>query len=142
MQGTPATMQLDPRYDDVVMDVARFFSDRLIALTEFGVDAETLALDPGIGFGKTQVHNLQLLANLTSYQHVGRPIVLGVSRKGMIGQITGRPRSDRAAASMALACLAAANNPALVWRVHDVAVHRDAALLIAALDEHRNQIPF
>jgi dihydropteroate synthase len=141
MQGTPATMHLDPRYDDVVREVGDFFAERLAALTEFGIARDAICLDPGIGFGKNQEHTLQLLANLDQYRRFERPICLGVSRKGFIGVLTGRGRQERTAGSLAVACVAAAENPGLVLRVHDVAPTRDAAILIEAIEKHRDPIP-
>ena len=137
MQGTPQTMQLDPRYDDVVREVGGFFAERLNALAAVGIDREAIALDPGIGFGKTLDHNLALLANLAAFRRLGRPVCLGVSRKGLIGQITGRPRQERMAGTLAINCFAVAANSAHVLRVHDVAPTRDAALLYDAIVRHR-----
>ncbi len=91
MQGTPQTMQSDPRYDDVVREVGEFFEERLRVLGESGIHPEAVCLDPGIGFGKTLDHNLELLANLGAFARFGRPVCLGVSRKGFIGQLTGAP---------------------------------------------------
>lgn len=138
MQGTPQTMQLDPRYDDVVRDVRRFLDARRDALVAAGIDPEALAFDPGIGFGKTLEHNLQLLAQLEQAVPAERPVVLGVSRKGLLGQITGRPRAERLAASLAVACFAAARGQAHILRVHDVAATRDAVLLLEAIDRYRS----
>jgi dihydropteroate synthase len=137
MLGTPQTMQHDPRYGDVVREVGDYFEERLRVLEESGIAREAVCLDPGIGFGKTLDHNLELLANLGAFARFGRPICLGVSRKGFIGQVCGRPRHDRMAASLAVACFAAARGEAHVLRVHDVAETRDAALLIDAIDGHR-----
>jgi dihydropteroate synthase len=96
-----------------------------------------VCLDPGIGFGKTQEHNLTLLANLGAFGRFGRPVCLGVSRKGVIGQVCGRPRDQRLAASLAAVCFAAARGEAQVLRVHDVAATRDAAVLLDAIDRYR-----
>lgn len=142
MQGTPATMHLDPRYDDVVREVGDFFAGRLAVLTEFGIAREAICLDPGIGFGKSQEHTLRLLADMDRYHRFDRPICLGVSRKGFIGVLTGRGRQERMPGSLAVACVVAARNPALVLRVHDVAPTRDAALLIEAIEQHRDPIPW
>ena len=135
MQGTPATMQANPHYGDVVTDVKAYLADRLARLADAGIDADHIAIDPGIGFGKTMDHNLALLANLAAFQPLGRPVVLGVSRKGVIGTLIGRERGDRLAGSLAVACFAA--DAAQVWRVHDVAAHRDAAVLFEAIARHR-----
>lgn len=137
MQGTPQTMQANPRYDDVTADVRAYLADRLARLQDAGIHPESLTIDPGIGFGKTMPHNLQLLANLAEFRTLGRPIVLGVSRKGVIGTIINRERSDRLAGSLAVACFATATHGADIWRVHDVAAHRDAALLYEAIAQHR-----
>src|SRR5262245_14151347 len=87
MQGTPATMQVAPAYADVVAEVGAFFEERLHALAAAGIGPERVALDPGIGFGKTDAHNLALLAGLGRYQRLGRPVCLGVSRKGLLGRL-------------------------------------------------------
>jgi dihydropteroate synthase len=136
MQGTPATMQLDPRYDDVVADVARFFQERLQAAADVGIAAGRVVLDPGIGFGKTAAHNLHLLARLETFQQFGRPVCLGVSRKGFLGRLLGdRPVGQRLAGSLAAVCHAMARRAVQVVRVHDVAETRDAVMTLAAIDE-------
>lgn len=137
MQGTPQTMQLDPRYEDVVREVDEFLRERIRSLTAAGIDPEAIAIDPGVGFGKTLDHNLALLANLDAFRPFGRPLCLGVSRKGLIGQITGRPRNERAAATLTINCFAVAANSAHILRVHDVAVTHDAAVLYDAIQRHR-----
>jgi dihydropteroate synthase len=137
MQGTPQTMQQEPRYTDVVREVGAFFEERLRVLEESGIPAEAVCLDPGIGFGKTLDHNLELLANLAEFARFGRPVCLGVSRKGFIGKLCGREKGERLAGSLAVACFAAARGQAHVLRVHDVAETRDAALLLDAIDRHR-----
>ncbi len=137
MQGTPQTMQLQPHYQDVVAEVAAFFRERLAALAAAGLDPETVAVDPGIGFGKTLEHNLQLLARLEEIVPPDRPVVLGVSRKGFLGQVTGRSRQERVAGTLAVNVCVAAWGQAHVWRVHDVAPHRDAALLMEAISRYR-----
>lgn len=130
MQGTPATMQKNPRYDDVAREVGEFFADRITALTSAGVPREAICLDPGIGFGKTLEHNLELLSKLGSFARFGRPVCLGVSRKGFIGTICGRPVEERLAGSLAVACFAADRGEAQLLRVHDVAATRDAMLML------------
>ncbi len=137
MQGTPATMQANPQYGDVVAEVAAFFDERLRSLATAGIARERICLDPGIGFGKNLDHNLDLLANLDAFARLGRPICLGVSRKGFIGTICGRPVDERLAGSLAVAAIAAARGTAHVLRVHDVAATRDAVLLLEAIDQHR-----
>jgi dihydropteroate synthase len=136
MQGTPATMQLNPHYDDVVADIGRFFEARLQGLAENGIAGDQTALDPGIGFGKTGEHNLQLLARLDRFQALGRPLCLGVSRKGFLGKILHRPVGERLAGSLAAACYATTRGAAQILRVHDVKETRDAVRLIAAIQEH------
>jgi dihydropteroate synthase len=136
MQGTPPTMQLAPRYEDVVAEVVRFLEERLHAATAAGIGAGQVVLDPGIGFGKTTEHNLELLARLGELRALGRPVVLGVSRKGFLGKVLGgRGLEDRPAGSLAAACHAVARGAAQVVRAHDVRATRDAVTLLAALRE-------
>jgi dihydropteroate synthase len=133
MQGTPETMQLNPHYQNVVAEVRAFLASRVLAFQEAGVAADRLAIDPGIGFGKTFAHNMTLLRDLGELASIGRPVVLGVSRKGTLGQITGRPRAERLAASLAAACYCASHGAAQILRAHDVAPTVDAAKVIAAI---------
>jgi dihydropteroate synthase len=142
MQGTPATMQANPTYRDVVREVEEFFRERLRALADAGIDPEAVCLDPGVGFGKTVEHNLALVANLREFGRLGRPVCLGVSRKGFIGRVVGGASPDRLVGSLAAACYAMAGGAAQVLRVHDVAPTRDAAATVAAINRHRNPIPF
>jgi dihydropteroate synthase len=125
MQGTPQTMQIAPTYVDVVVDIYRAFEERLQSLAGLGIDPARLVLDPGIGFGKTLAHNLALLGSLERFQDLGRPVCLGVSRKGFLGKLLGRPVEQRLAGSLAVACHALAHGSAQVLRVHDVAATRD-----------------
>ncbi len=119
MRGDPRTMQSDPRYDDVVGEVREHLAARLAAAVDAGVPEERVLLDPGIGFGKTLEHNLALLAGLPVLAELGRPLVVGVSRKGMFGTLLGREVAERMPASVA-AGLAAVARGAAVLRVHDV----------------------
>jgi len=119
MLGTPQTMQRDPRYADVVAEVKQFLLDRARALEAAGVARERIALDPGFGFGKTLEHNKALFRALPELARLGYPLVAGVSRKRMIGELTGRALEERTAGSVAAALLAAQNG-ANVLRVHDV----------------------
>jgi dihydropteroate synthase len=135
MQGTPATMQLNPQYDDVVRDICRFLQERLQAAADLGIAKEQVVLDPGIGFGKTLTHNLQILARLEEFQRLGRPVCLGVSRKGFLGQITGRPVDRRLAGSLAAVCCALAKRAVQMVRVHDVEETVDAVKVFQAVDE-------
>ncbi len=133
MQGNPSTMQHNPHYVDVVADIGDFFSERIAFAKAAGIDEESIALDPGIGFGKSFDDTLMQLRKLGEYQRFGRPICLAVSRKGFIGMITSRPRSGRAVGSVAVACHAIQAGAAQIIRVHDVAEHRDAVLILDAL---------
>ncbi len=132
MQGEPRTMQDDPRYADVVNDVCAFLEERVAVAVAAGVDEARIQVDPGIGFGKTLEHNLQLLARLDELTTLGFPVVIGTSRKGFLGRIVGhREPTDRVAATLATVVLAYASG-ARVFRVHDVAPARDALLVAAA----------
>jgi dihydropteroate synthase len=124
MLGEPRTMQDAPHYDDVVADVAAFLAERVARLEAAGVDRERIAVDPGIGFGKTLEHNLTLLRRLGEIAP-DLPVVLGVSRKGFLGTITGRPVDEREPASIA-AALAGVEHGARILRVHDVSGTVDA----------------
>jgi dihydropteroate synthase len=119
MQGTPATMQHHPVYHDVVREVGGFFADRLDRLQRAGVAPDHVILDPGIGFGKTVGHNLQLLAGLRSFTNLGRPLLLGVSRKSFIAKTSGGPEDERRPGALACTVLAAAAGVQL-FRTHDV----------------------
>jgi dihydropteroate synthase len=132
MQGEPATMQRQPEYGDVVEDVAAWLAARSAQVQAAGVGAARIALDPGFGFGKTQRHNLQLLAGLERLRAPGLPLLVGLSRKSMVGQLTGRAPAERLAGSLA-AALAAAERGARILRVHDVAATRDALAVWEAL---------
>jgi dihydropteroate synthase len=125
MQGTPGTMQKEPRYDDVVAEVTAFLLERARALEAAGVAHDRIVLDPGFGFGKTLEHNKQLFRALSSMASHGYPVVAGVSRKKMIGDFTGRPAAERAAGSVAAALMAVQNGASIV-RVHDVKPTVDA----------------
>lgn len=131
MLGTPRTMQNDPRYDDVVSSVKAFLEERLAFAVREGVPEDRVSLDPGIGFGKTIEHNLELLARLDELVAIGRPVVVGTSRKSFLGAITGREASERSVATAATNVLALERG-ATVFRVHDVAVSRDALLVAVA----------
>jgi dihydropteroate synthase len=133
MQGTPETMQQNPQYADVTAEVRDFLAIRMQTFVAASVPADRIAVDPGIGFGKTLDHNLTLLRELGELNRLGRPVVLGVSRKGLLGQITGRPRGERMAASLAVGCYCAALGTAHILRVHDVAPTVDAAKMIGAI---------
>ena len=133
MQGEPSTMHLNPVYRDVAAEVGAFFEERLQFVSDNGLDADSIVLDPGIGFGKTNEHSLELLRKLGEFQRFGRPVCLGVSRKGFIGAVIDRPRDQRALGSVGVACYAVVKGAAQIVRVHDVAAHRDALLMLEAL---------
>jgi len=131
-QGGPRTMQKNPVYKDVVRDVGAFFRERLEKLEAAGVAADRVVFDPGIGFGKTPEHNLQLLANLRRFTRLKRPLLLGVSRKSFIGKLLGAALNERLPASLACATLAVASGVQII-RVHDVAETVQAVRLAEAL---------
>jgi len=133
MQGAPATMQDAPHYDDVVAEVGRFLEERLQNAADVGIAAGRVVLDPGIGFGKRGEHNLRLLARLEEYQRFGRPVCLGVSRKGLIGWLTRRPIEQRLAGSLAAVCYALGRRAVQVARVHDVEETCDAVSVFTAI---------
>jgi dihydropteroate synthase len=134
MQGTPETMQVAPVYADVVVDIYRYFQERLQSLAALGLEAARLAIDPGVGFGKTLEHNLQLVAKLDCFQAFGRPVCLGVSRKGLLSKVAGsRPVEQRLAAGLAVACHAMAHGAVQVLRVHDVGPTCDIVRMWQAL---------
>ena len=131
MLGEPRTMQEDPRYEDVVSDVKAFLEERLAFAVAEGVPEERVMLDPGIGFGKTLEHNLELLRRLDEIVALGRPIVVGTSRKSFLGRITGREVGERLPGTIATNVLALERG-ASVFRVHEVAPVRDALAVAAA----------
>jgi dihydropteroate synthase len=131
MLGEPRTMQQDPRYDEVVSDVKAFLEERLAYATSEGVREDRIWLDPGIGFGKTLEHNLELIARLDEIVAIGRPVVFGASRKSFLGKLTGRQVDERLAGTIA-ANIIAYDRGARVFRVHDVAATADALQVAAA----------
>jgi len=128
MQGEPATMQDSPRYHDVVHDVMAFLETRKKQVIAAGIPVSHIILDPGFGFGKNLEHNLELLRNLSQLQALGSPLMVGLSRKSMLGTITGSPVNQRLAASVT-AALIAVRQGARILRVHDVKATRDALLV-------------
>jgi len=134
MQGAPRTMQENPRYDDVVADVRLFLEQRLAACEASSIPRHRLLIDPGFGFGKTLTHNLQLLGGLNRLTDLGAPVLVGLSRKSMLGAITGRDVRDRVAASLIAAVLAVQRGATIV-RVHDVAETADALGVLRAVAE-------
>jgi dihydropteroate synthase len=136
MQGEPRTMQVDPRYRDVVAEVHAFLAARVEACETAGIGRERVVVDPGFGFGKTLEHNLTLLAGLREFARDGLPVLAGLSRKSMIGALTGRSVRERLAGSVALAALAVANGASII-RAHDVAETVDAVKVAAAVRRYR-----
>jgi dihydropteroate synthase len=137
MQGTPATMQIQPTYQDVVKEVADFLQARLQASVDVGIEAAQVVLDPGIGFGKTAEHNLRLLAHLDALQRLSRPVCLGVSRKKFLGRLLNRELDQRLAGSLGAVCHALAHHAAHILRVHDVAQTRDVVEVFTLLEQRR-----
>ncbi len=134
MQGSPETMQDAPAYGDVIADVTRWLNTTLARLNESGVAAQRIALDPGFGFGKTLEHNLALFRGLPQLLELGYPLLVGVSRKSMLGAITGQPVEQRMVASVCAAMLAAQAG-ARILRVHDVSETRDALKVLQSVTE-------
>ncbi len=160
MQGTPATMQIAPHYDDVFGDIVSYFDKRIAEVTALGVERAQLVIDPGLGFGKTFQHNVTLLARLGEFRKLGLPICLGASRKGFIGKITrgdgwpvtggGQipspatrypPPATPLSGSLAVAAFALAQDAAQIVRVHDVAPTRDLVLVWEKLIECGHHAP-
>lgn len=135
MQGQPLTMQQQPRYADVVAEVQGFLAERVAAASQAGIADDRLLLDPGFGFGKTIEHNLALFRAIDSFAGLNLPLLIGVSRKSMLGGITGQPLAQRLAASVSAALLAAQRG-ARILRVHDVAETRDALAVWHAVDPY------
>jgi dihydropteroate synthase len=137
MQGTPQTMQLDPQYGDVVAEVHNFLEERLAALADLGIGPERVALDVGIGFGKKLQHNLDLLARLAQFQDLGRPMCLGVSRKGFINRVLGQPGlvEQGNAGTLGVILHAVSHGAVQIARVHDVAALHAALTLYLTLAE-------
>ncbi|MEW5773467.1 MAG: dihydropteroate synthase [Thermodesulfobacteriota bacterium] len=132
-QGTPRTMQAAPRYGDVVAEIAAFFEERLSALVRAGLPEDRVVLDPGIGFGKTLAHNLEILRRLPEFLYLGRPLYLGLSNKSLWGALLGLPVDRRGEATRTATALAALRG-ASVHRVHEVAQAKAALRLALALD--------
>ncbi len=134
MQGSPGSMQNNPSYVSVMDEVKQFFKERIRQLQALGMDTSSLLLDPGFGFGKKLEHNLQLLKYLSAFADFDLPILVGMSRKSMFGDLMGRPVNERLAGSLA-AALVAAQNGAKIIRVHDVAETADVLKLLRALSD-------
>jgi dihydropteroate synthase len=137
MQGDPRSMQASPQYNDVVAEVKDFLRQRLDAAHAAGILPEKLVIDPGFGFGKTLNHNIELLRHLDRFTDMGVPVMVGLSRKSMLGKITGNQVGDRIHASVAAALLAVIKG-ARILRVHDVKATRDALAVYNAVSEETN----
>ncbi len=132
MKGTPQTMQLDPTYDDVVLEVTGFLNERLKAAEAAGIAPERILLDPGFGFGKRTAHNLALLQSLSSIARLGQPLLVGLSRKSVLGQLLGNNVDERLHASIAASVISVMKGANIV-RVHDVKATADALKVVAAV---------
>ena len=132
MQGTPQTMQDNPVYDDVVSEICTFFEERLAALNEQGIPRDRIVLDPGIGFGKSAEHNVQILSNITRFRALGRPVLIGHSRKRFLGKVLGRPVEERTFGTLGVS-LALAEQDVDIIRLHDVRPMHDALLAFQAI---------
>jgi dihydropteroate synthase len=132
MQGEPRTMQANPRYNDVAGEVAEFLSGRVAACVAAGIERGRIVVDPGFGFGKTDRHNIELLANLERIGALGLPLLVGLSRKNTLGKLTGQPVEGRLAAGIAAAVLAVERGAHIV-RTHDVGATFDALKVAAAV---------
>lgn len=136
LQGTPQTMQTEPHYDDCVTEVVAYLERRLSSLEAAGIPRERVVTDPGIGFGKTAQHNLELLSSIERLRSLGRPVLIGHSRKGFLAKILGRPIEERSAGTLGVAIAVAAQG-ADILRVHDVRETRDALLAWHAIGSER-----
>jgi dihydropteroate synthase len=134
MQGEPRTMQADPRYDDVASEVAAFLEERLAFAVAEGIAEERICLDPGIGFGKTAEHNFELLRRLDVLLALGRPVLIGFSRKSSLGRLLGDPAAQTGTLSASVAAAVAAyERGASILRAHDVREHVEALMVAAAV---------
>lgn len=135
MQGEPGSMQNDPHYGDVVAEVAEFLAERVAAAEAAGIPLTRIAVDPGFGFGKSLEHNIELMRRLGELVVPGLPLLVGLSRKSMLGLITGRPAAERVYAGIAAHVLAVERGARIV-RVHDVAATRDALAVLQAVEDY------
>jgi len=137
MKGVPTTMQIDPRYVDVVDEVESFLRGRLAVCEAAGISRERVAIDPGFGFGKTKAHNIALLRNLGRFRALGVPVLVGLSRKSLLGSITDREVGKRSYSSVAAALLAV-DRGAMIVRVHEVRATRDALAVYEAIESNHD----
>jgi dihydropteroate synthase len=135
MQGEPGNMQNHPQYADVVDEVGVYLAERVLAAEAAGILRQRIVIDPGFGFGKTLEHNLAMLRHLRKFTDLGLPLLAGLSRKTMLGKLTGREPAERVYASVAAAMIAVQNGAHIV-RVHDVAATRDALAVLHAVEQH------
>ena len=135
MRGSPESMQDNPQYQDVLSEVTNFLKARVDACVEVGINQKRICIDPGFGFGKSFEHNMQLMQNLSGLTQLNLPLLVGVSRKGMIGQITGKSIDQRTAGSLAMAQVAL-DRGANILRVHDVAETCDMIRVWSAIQQH------
>ena len=134
MQGTPQTMQINPQYNDVVAEVKAFLQQRLTACEEAGIVKNRILLDPGFGFGKTRAHNISLIQHLASFASLGQPLLVGLSRKSVLGQVTGNDVDARLYASVAASVISAMVG-AKILRVHDVKATVEALKIVTAIQQ-------
>jgi dihydropteroate synthase len=132
IRGTPQTMQDDPRYDDVIAEICRFLEERLLELERLGIARDSVVIDPGIGFGKTAAHNLEILGNINRFRAAGRPVCIGHSRKRFLKNVLARPLDERLFGTIGVS-VAVAMQGAEILRVHDVAATRDAIVACHAV---------
>lgn len=137
MQGTPKSMQAHPDYTDVVREITEFFHERIRFSERIGIPRERIVLDPGIGFGKTADHNLEILARLDEFRPIGRPLLIGPSRKSFIGQILGLPAEERLEGTAAAVAVGILNGASII-RVHDVKSMRRVARMVEAIERFRH----
>ncbi|GAB4139247.1 MAG: dihydropteroate synthase [Planctomycetaceae bacterium] len=137
MQGTPQTMQIDPRYDDVVGEISNFLRSRLKSLEAAGIPAERVVLDPGVGFGKTAAHNMEILSSIAEFHEIGRPILIGHSRKRFLGKLLGRPVDERNSGTIGVS-MALALQSTEILRVHDVQATHDCWVAMQSILENRD----
>ena len=134
MQGTPQTMQINPQYNDVVSEVKAFLQQRLHLCEEAGIAKNRIVLDPGFGFGKTRAHNISLIQHLASFSSLGQPLLVGLSRKSVLGQVTGQDVDTRLYASVAASVISAMVG-AKILRVHDVKATVEAMKIVSAIQQ-------
>lgn len=136
IQGTPRTMQIEPHYDDVVAEICDYFAERLSTLAQAGIDPERIVIDPGIGFGKTAQHNLEILSNIAAFRALGRPVLIGHSRKRFLNKLIQREVDERLFGTVGVTLALAQQHVDLI-RVHDVAANRDALAAYQAVCARR-----